>query len=263
MNSSVNAAVDSDLPVTYSDAYISSMKDIASRLDEAMKIRKVESQSALSRESSVPQPTINRILKGTTTNPDLQNVKKLAKALKVNVEWLTDGVGPGPDAPKSAQKRPLPDGKGEVAVWDHPDDLEPGDDERIWIDRFDYHFSAGTGLIQWEVREKRALPFNAAFFKAKGVNPKDCKLLVARGDSMEPYLYDRNVFMVNTTATSIRDGERYAIYFNDEPLVKQVFKQAGGALVLHSYNTAYPDKIVAPELLQFVHIVGEVIYRSG
>lgn len=255
--------MDSGLLPDYSDAYIPCMKDIASRLDEAMRSRGFESQSALSRASGVPQPTINRILKGTTPNPDLQNVKKLASALAVNVEWLTDGIGPGPDAPNSAQKKPLPAEKGNVTVWDHPDDLEPGDDERIWIDRFDYHFSAGTGLIQWEVREKRALPFNGAFFKAKGVNPKDCKLLVSRGDSMEPYLYDKNVFMVNTSATSIRDGERYAIYFNDEPLVKQVFKQAGGGLVLHSYNPAYPDKIVEPEHLQFVHIVGEVIYRSG
>jgi SOS-response transcriptional repressor LexA len=160
------------------------------------------------------------------------------------------------------QKIPLSRDKGNVEVWENPEDLEP-DDERIWIDRFEYHFSAGVGVIQWEVREKRALPFSAAFFKAKGVDPKDCKLLVSHGDSMEPYLYDKNVFMVNTASTSIRDGERYAIYLNDEPLVKQVFKQAGGALVLHSYNPAYPDKVVEPEQLQFVHIVGEVIYRSG
>lgn len=261
MNSNVNAALDSNLPEDYSNAYIRAM-NIATRLDEAMKIKGFDSQSALARASGVPQPTINRILKGVTPNPDLQNVKKLATALLVNVEWLTDGVGPGPDAPKSAHKTPLSADKGNVTVWENPEDLEP-DDERIWIDRFDYHFSAGAGLIQWEVREKRALPFNAAFFKAKGVSPKDCKLLVARGDSMEPYLYDRNVFMVNTAATSIRDGERYAIFFNDEPLVKQVFKQADGGLILHSYNPVYPDKIVEPEHLQFVHIVGEVIYRSG
>lgn len=261
MNSYVNASMDNNLRALYSDAYIPAM-DIATRLDEAMRARDFESQSALARASGVPQPTINRILKGVTPNPDLQNVKKLAQALSVNVEWLTDGLGPGPNSPKSAHKVPLSQELGNVAVWDNPEDLEL-DDERIWIDRFDYHFSAGDGLIQWEVREKRALPFNSAFFKAKGVNPKDCKLLVSRGDSMEPYLYDRNVFMVNTAATSIRDGERYAIYFNDEPLVKQVFKQAGGGLVLHSYNPAYPDKVVTPELLQFVHIVGEVIYRSG
>ncbi|PXX14486.1 phage repressor protein C with HTH and peptisase S24 domain [Paraburkholderia tropica] len=49
----------------------------------------VKSQSALSRASGVPQPTINRILKGTTPNPDLSTVQKLCDALGVSVEWLT------------------------------------------------------------------------------------------------------------------------------------------------------------------------------
>lgn len=266
MNNNVNEDVNRDLPFGYSDLYIPGM-NIAQRLDKAMEIRRFESQSALSRASGVPQPTINRILKGTTSKPDLDTLRALAKSLEVTLEWLTDEVGPGPDAPKSRQKSPLPADKGNVRVWDHPDHLEPDedddDDERIWIDRYDYHFSAGTGLIQWEVRENRALPFRAAFFKAKGANPKDCKLLVARGDSMEPYLSDRNIFMIDVSSTHIMDGERYAIYFNDEPLVKQIFKQADGSLVLHSYNPAYPDKHVPREMLQYVHIVGRVIYRSG
>lgn len=262
MNSSVNAKMDSRLNASYSLPYIPGMVDIASQLDEAMRIRGVESQSSLSRVSGVPQPTINRILKGKTEKPDLETIKKLAQALLVNVEWLTDGIGPRPDSPKSAQKAVLSDELGNVEVWETQDDLGP-DSDRVWIDRYDYHFSAGAGLIQWEVREKKALPFNASFFRAKKARPKDCKLLVARGDSMEPYLSDRDVFMVDTSSTHVVDGERYAVYFEGEPLVKQIFKQVGGALVLHSYNTRYPDKTVPPEMLEFVHIVGRVIYRSG
>lgn len=261
MNSSVNATTDSSLSGGYSDAYIPGM-ELSDRLDLAMRVRGVESQSALHRLAGVPQPTINRILKGTTANPDTDTVKKLADALGVSLTWLLDGVGRGPDRPKSGSKPSLPEEKGNVQVWDNPDELEP-DEERIWIDRFDYHFSAGSGLIQWEVREKKALPFNAAFFKAKGANPKNCKLLVLRGDSMEPWAEDKNVIMVDITATRIMDGERYAIYFQDEPLVKQIFKEADGGLVLHSYNSRYPDKLVTPDKLEHVHIVGRVIYRSG
>ncbi|TAM07262.1 MAG: LexA family transcriptional regulator [Paraburkholderia sp.] len=236
--------------------------NLAERLDFAMKARRVESQSALSRASGVPQPTINRILKGTTTKPDTDTLQKLADALEVSLAWLVDETGDGPHAPKSSGKRLLPKDKGNVVVWDNPADLEP-DEERIWIDRFDYHFSAGNGLIQWEVREKKALPFNAAFFKAKGARPQDCKLLILRGDSMEPWAEDKNMIMIDVTSTRILDGERYAIYFEDEPLVKQIFKEVGGSLRLHSYNQKYPDKLVAPDKLEFVHIVGRVIYRSG
>lgn len=261
MNSFVNARMDSGLSEPYSVAYSSGM-NLAERLDLAMKVRGIESQSALSRLSGVPQPTINRILKGTTTQPDVTTIQKLSDALQLDTSWLLEEKGRGPDLPKSGTKPPLPAEKGNVTIWDNPEDLEP-DDDRIWVDRFDYHFSAGNGLIQWEVREKRALPFNAAFFKAKGARPQDCKLLVLRGDSMEPWAEDKNVIMVDVTSTRIMDGERYAIYFQDEPLVKQIFKEAGGGLILHSYNPRYPDKIVPPEKLEFVHIVGRVIYRSG
>ncbi|MCG5072247.1 S24 family peptidase [Paraburkholderia tagetis] len=163
---------------------------------------------------------------------------------------------------QSLIKRLLPDDKGNVVTWERPEDLEP-DEDRVWIDRYDYHFSAGTGLIQWEVRQKKALPFDIGFFKALGSKPKDCKLLTVRGDSMEPFLFNRDMMMVDSTRTHVRDGKVYAIYFEDEPLVKQVFKQVGGSIVLHSYNGKYPDREVPAESMELVKIVGEVIYRSG
>lgn len=262
MNRYVNTSLDSDLLPSYLSAYSSGM-NLAERLDFAMKARRVASQSALSRMADVPQPTINRILKGGTTQPDTTTLQKLADALEVDLSWLLEEKGSGPGLPRGSSKRALPKDKGNVLVWDNPADLEP-DEGRIWIDRFDYHFSAGNGLIQWEVREKQALPFNAAFFKAKGANPRDCKLLVLRGDSMEPWAEDKNMIMIDVTSTRILDGERYAIYFEDEPLVKQIFKEAGGGLRLHSYNYAkYPDKLIAPDKLEYIRIVGRVIYRSG
>lgn len=157
----------------------------------------------------------------------------------------------------------LPPVDGAVLVWERPEDLPP-DEDRVWIDRYDYSFSAGNGLIQWEVRQKKALPFDIGYFKALGSKPKDCRLLIVRGDSMEPYLFNRDMMMVDSTKTRIRDGQVYAIYFEDEPLVKQIFKQPGGGIVLHSYNSAkYPDKIIAPDQMEFIKIVGEVIHRAG
>ncbi|MFM0738577.1 LexA family transcriptional regulator [Paraburkholderia xenovorans] len=160
-------------------------------------------------------------------------------------------------------KRLLPDGKGNVIAWEAESDL-PEDPERVWIDRYDYQFSAGSGLIQWEVREKHALPFNRSFFRALGSNPKDCRLLVVRGDSMEPFLFNRDVFMIDATKTRVRDGGIYAVYFEDEPLVKRIFKRPGGALILNSYNsTKFPDREISVDELEYVRVVGELIYRSG
>jgi hypothetical protein len=156
----------------------------------------------------------------------------------------------------------LPPDKGNVVTWERPEDLEP-DESRVWIDRYDYRFSAGSGVIQWEIRQKKALPFDIGFFKALGVRPQDCKLAQCHGRSMEPYLFNRDMMMLNTVWHSVRDGHIYAVVFEDEPLVKQIFKEPEGALRLHSYNPEYPDKIIQHNQLEGLHIAGEVIYRSG
>lgn len=156
----------------------------------------------------------------------------------------------------------LPPEKGNVVVWETPEDLEP-DENRVWIDRYDYRFSAGTGVIQWEIRQKKALPFDAGFFKALGVKPHDCKLAQVHGRSMEPYLFNKDMMMICAAKTHIRDGRIYAIYFEDEPLVKQIFKEPGGTLRLHSYNSEFLDKVITSGQLESLHVAGEVVYRSG
>ena len=230
------------------------------------------SQAELAKASGISQSTIAQIESGR--NKGTTKLVDLARALKVNPSWLERKEGPreglylqvlGREAPDDDhdQLLGLEDGGGGIVTWEKEEDL-PADEARVWIDRYDYHFSAGTGLIQWEVREKRALPFNRAFFKALGSDPKHCRLLVTRGDSQEPFLFNRDLFMIDTTRTRIKDGAMYAIYFEDEPLVKRIFKQAGGGIVLNSYNSAkYPDKEIPADKMEFVRIVGEVIYRSG
>lgn len=248
----------------------------AARLLEAAKTLKgAEGPSDVARLLGVsPQQVTNWKSRGVST----EGMLDAQRLIGCSATWLQTGEGEmidastqhvleqGDSAMNEQTRRViadlLPAEKGNVLVWGEEADL-PDDPERVWIDRFDYHFSAGSGLIQWEVREKHSLPFTKSFFKAKGARPKDCKLLMLRGDSMEPWADDKNMIMVDTSSIRIMDGEKYAIYFEDEPLVKQIFKEAGGGIVLHSINPKYPDRLVTPEKLDFVHIVGRVIYRSG
>lgn len=84
--------------------------NISTRLDEAMR-KAGFSQSGLSRASGVPQPTINRILKGPNKRgPETATLRRLAQACNVTFEWLNEGVG---DPSRSAAGRnqevtPLP-----------------------------------------------------------------------------------------------------------------------------------------------------------
>jgi phage repressor protein C with HTH and peptisase S24 domain len=71
------------------------------------------------------------------------------------------------------------------------------------------------------------------------------------------------MIMVDTQKTQPREEKIYALWLEDEPLVKQIFKQPGGGLILHSYNPAYPDKIIEPDQLDRLQIFGQCVYRSG
>lgn len=226
-----------------------------------------ENPNSLAKKTGVAQSTIQRLLANDTKEPRRSTLEPIAKYYGFPVDAFFQGPGaPILRKPDDAAHEPgvhrLPEDQGNVIAWEHPDDLLP-DENRVWIDRYDYQLSAGTGIIQWEIRSKQALPFDMSFFRALRSKPKDCKLLLVRGDSMEPYLFNRDLAMVDSSKTTIRDGKIYAVHFEDEPLVKQIFKQAGGGVTLHSYNVKYPDRTISADQMESLSIVGEVIYRSG
>ncbi|MBU9358884.1 helix-turn-helix domain-containing protein [Burkholderia multivorans] len=238
------------------------MNTLAERL-KACRIERALSQNELASLAGVSQSTVANIETGRNTGS--KYLVLLANALEVDSEWLLTGKGEKRhwsvihrehEAEANARR------EGDVLVWDREDDL-PHDPRRVWIDRYDYRFSAGNGHTQWEIREKNALPFNEDFFKAIGSNPKHCKLVVCHGRSMEPFLYDRDMIMVDTEKLRLREEKIYALWLEDEPLVKQVFKSPGGGIVLHSFNPAYPDKVIEPEQMDRLKIFGQCVYRSG
>jgi phage repressor protein C with HTH and peptisase S24 domain len=113
----VNSRMNTRLPLLYTRTYIRAM-NIADRLDLLMKLRKLESQSGLARLAGVPQPTINRILKGKTENPDLPTLQKLAVALNSTAAWIADGTGPGPENPDHTPKSTVIPGIGNGGLAD-------------------------------------------------------------------------------------------------------------------------------------------------
>lgn len=242
------------------------MGTLMSTLSERMKQARVEaglSQAELAKQLGAGQSTIASIENGR--NQSSGRLVEIAQLLQVNPTWLARGQGPRkPDALAASEPGSLDgiDVEPQIMVWEHQSDLPP-DDNRAWIDRYDLMCSAGSGVIQWEIRQKQALPFTIDFFKAVGSKPEHCRLASARGNSMEPFLFDRDMIMIDISKTAVRDGNIYAVRFEDETLVKQIFKQAGGALMLHSYNARYPDRIVPAADETSFEVIGQVIYRSG
>lgn len=178
----------------------------------------IPSQSALARASGVPQPTINRILKGTgKKGPETNTITALAQACNVSAQWLVEGTGSmqraQAESPAEAQVMKIAvedQTQGFVAVRVVARFIHAGLDGHGGDVEYEDHTTLSVPL-DW-VNEKR-LPAS--------------KLIAIRvtGDSMYPTLRKGNVVIVNTADNDPRnlvDGQLYAVNHNDRPVVKRL-----------------------------------------
>jgi len=94
MDNLVNTQMNGSLHAFYSSAYIPRM-DIGDRLDKAMKLAGYTTQAELAKASGVPQPTVNRILKGGgKRGPETATLKRLASACGVTFSWMNGDEDP-------------------------------------------------------------------------------------------------------------------------------------------------------------------------
>lgn len=150
-----------------------------------------------------------------------------------------------------------------ITTWDDPSDLPEG--QYVIIPRRRINLSAGNGNLVFEEEEAPGLAFTTQWVRQTGIKPSNAIVVYAKGDSMEPKIHDGDILLVDLAATKVRDGEVYAVRYNQEVRVKRLFCRYDGALILRSDNAAkYPDEIVPPEHQDgHVHILGRVIWRGG
>lgn len=182
---------------------------------------------------------------------------EIAKVLNVDPYWLSTGDG----APEVDVKlKQLLENSPNIVINSNLDN-----EERIWIDLVNIKFSCGNGEpIEFhfdEVLEKHDFP--PSFFKKHGVKPENMKLALATGDSQEPYVCTGDVFGIDLSDVQVRDGEFYAVYFEGEAMLKQILKEEGGKLILHSLNPKYRDKIISDNNGSSFKVIGRQFYRAG
>lgn len=228
------------------------MEPLSDRL-KAVRYERGLSQHDLARISSVSQSTIASLENGRAKGSKF--LVLIASALAVDVEWLMTGEGDR-ERWDIAHHRESDDQPRRV------EGAPGGPDRTLWVDWFSYEINP-AGAIQWTTREEHAIGLSANVFRATRAHFEDCRGLAMQGDSMEPFLFDREMLVVDSTRVQPREAKVYALVFEGEQMVKQIFKQSGGALLLHSFNTKYPDRLIPAEHVDGLHIVGQCIYREG
>ena len=82
---------------------------------------------------------------------------------------------------------------------------------------------------------------------------------------MSPTIRDGDALLVNRQDRHIKSERVYAFIQNNETRVKRLLWRYDGSLIIHSDNDAgqYPDEIVPPCDLEFISLIGRVVWRAG
>lgn len=197
----------------------------------------------LAEHLGITSQAIYKVLRGSTKTLQASHHIKACKFLRVEPQWLSDGVG----------GRHL---RGPVALTNNPD--YPS------VRRVNFAFDAGvTGFRVDHLDENEAEPivFRADWFKARGYVASRLVATRVSGDSMEPTLFDGDTVVINLDAREPRDGDVYAARYEDQLVVKRVFRE-GGHWWLHSDNPdqrRFPRRQCGPTC----EIIGRVVHRQS
>lgn len=228
------------------------MSSIGERIRQVRKERRM-TQVELSKLANVSQTTLSQLEGGR--NDSSKELPSIAKALGVDVYWLQTGETGLP-----AKVQNILDNTARHVISTY---IDPA--LKIWLPLMDISFSCGDGVnIECHFEEtKKKLAFEPDFLSSRGVKEQNVRLLYARGDSMEMYIFDGDIFAIDISDTDVKDGQIYAVYFEGEALLKQIFKEAGGTLILHSLNNRYRDKVVSEENGASFKVIGRQFWRAG
>lgn len=136
------------------------------------------------------------------------------------------------------------------------------DSEYSSVPVYDVEVSAGDGAINEEHKALYSLAFRKDWLKSRGLHIKDLHVVIARGDSMEPTIGDKDSLLVCTAEKTPKDGHIYVIRNGNMLWVKRIQLQLDGGLLLISDNKVYPPMLLNLDESNDVEIIGKVVNSS-
>ncbi|WP_319548089.1 S24 family peptidase [Desulfogranum marinum] len=133
------------------------------------------------------------------------------------------------------------------------------DCEFTLVPKYKAKLSGGHGSFEISDQIEANLSFRTEFIRRKG-NPKDMALFEIIGDSMEPFIYDGDVVLVDMskkTLEDIVDGKAYAFREDHTVKVKRLSRQ-GNRLIATSENVMkYPPYEI---IIEEFFLIGKVVW---
>lgn len=213
------------------------------------------SQSELAKRAEVSQGAISQLENGTSENT--RHLSKIAKALKVTTEYLTDG--------KEMVKEQMPEMDEYVIVGGDKAGQDPNPDEYVMIPQYDVKGSCGNGNLVGDVAVKGGLVFKKEWIQALGKSDSDLATVHAQGNSMAPTIEDGQVLLVDTSETQPQSAKIYLICVDDQLYIKRLINMFD-KWIMRSDNTdkhSYPDIEISADKMSSVDIQGRIVWKAG
>jgi phage repressor protein C with HTH and peptisase S24 domain len=208
------------------------------------------SADRLARETGVSPSAFRKWLKGEA-EPSRDRLVALAGTAGVSLAWLAQGEGPAPELVSLDPRARSTEASGADRTQFH---LLPKVAAVAAAGSAQHLADGATEFIGFR-HDWLSATFNR--------EPEDIILEPAVGDSMEPYIRDGDLLLVDTSDQTVRTFGIYVIEVKAGRLVKRVQRKLDGSLILISDNTRYQPETIAPDSATEVRIVGRVIWRGG
>ena len=126
------------------------------------------------------------------------------------------------------------------------------------VPRLSIEASAGNGAINGNEEVAEMLAFGTNWLSKLGISAPFARVILIRGDSMQPTLNNGDIVLVDTIVERIDDAGIYAIRVDDRLLVKRVSPRSDGSLLLISENPIYPPEEISASAVGMLGIIGRV-----
>jgi len=224
--------------------------------------RIIGNDTELSRLTGVPQPTIRRLRTGESPNPRAETIKPLADFFGISISQLRGEATI--EIEGTLQKLQSEGEKNYVlTAFDTWDSNTPLRDDEVEIPFFrEVELAAGNGSTMIQENNGFKLRFSKSTLSKSNVDAGMAACVTVSGNSMEPVLPDGSTIGVDTSKTSIKDGDMYAIDHDGQLRVKTVYRMPTGIRLKSFNNDEWPDENYNAEDSQKIKILGRVFWWS-
>jgi len=122
----------------------------------------------------------------------------------------------------------------------------------------------GAGYHNDHVEISSGLAFKRDWLARIGAKPENLAVLYASGDSMEPYIFDGDVVLFDTSDIEPKHGQVYVVRRPDcSTSIKRLILQMSGDWIIRSDNPNRSDEKIDANTIHEIPLVGRVIWRGG